>query len=134
MTLIISDTQHNNSLHYAGCRCAECRILFTVSFRVIILSCHYAECHYAECRGAFFGTSTRKEKEVPIQFFARSLLSLWRQDIWSNCVCPNDTFSIYIQCTFGNCMDGVCVQNSLVHVIFVIKAFCNCDICCVVIL
>jgi hypothetical protein len=44
-TLSISDTVHNNALHYA-----ECCILFSIT---------NAECHYAECRGAtqylFFG-------------------------------------------------------------------------------
>ncbi len=43
MTLSITNTQHDNTLHNA-----ECRYRLTY--------CHaeyrYAECHYAECRGA----------------------------------------------------------------------------------
>jgi hypothetical protein len=45
-TLSITDTQHNNSLHYAECHDDECHILF------IFIYCRYAECPYAECHGA----------------------------------------------------------------------------------
>ncbi len=41
MTLGINDTQHNNALHYAERRYAECCIFYG-----------YAECRYAEYRGA----------------------------------------------------------------------------------
>jgi hypothetical protein len=59
MTLSISDTQHNNTLAYAECHCAECRVLLTIMLSVIMLSvfalcieCRYAECRYAEYHSA----------------------------------------------------------------------------------
>jgi hypothetical protein len=38
MTMIISDTQHNNDLLCAECRYAECHVLFTIMLSVIMLS------------------------------------------------------------------------------------------------
>ncbi len=51
MTLSITDTQHNNAMHYAECHHAERQIIYCYT------KCHYAECryaeyHYAECCGA----------------------------------------------------------------------------------
>jgi hypothetical protein len=43
MTLSITNTQHDNTLHYA-----ECRYRLTYGHD----ECRDAECHYAECRGA----------------------------------------------------------------------------------
>jgi hypothetical protein len=47
MTLIVTDTQHNNALHYVERRYAVCRF-----FIYYYDECHYAECRHAECLGA----------------------------------------------------------------------------------
>ncbi len=47
MTLSVTDTQHNNALHYAECKSTD--------FRVLFIDCRYAECHYAKCRCATCG-------------------------------------------------------------------------------
>jgi len=38
MTLSITDTQHNNALHYAECYYAECHSLFVVMLSVIMMN------------------------------------------------------------------------------------------------
>ena len=38
MTLSTTDTQRNNTPHYAKCRCAECRSLLIVMLSVVMLS------------------------------------------------------------------------------------------------
>jgi hypothetical protein len=46
VTLSITDTYHNNALHYPECRYAERRISYCYA------ECHYAEFRCADCRGA----------------------------------------------------------------------------------
>jgi hypothetical protein len=56
VTISINDTQHINSLQYAVCHYAECRVLFVVMLcrfaECRYTECRYAECRYTECRGA----------------------------------------------------------------------------------
>jgi hypothetical protein len=51
MTVSITDTQHNNVLHYSDCYHAEGHI-FSCHADCHLPECHYAEYHLAECRYA----------------------------------------------------------------------------------
>jgi hypothetical protein len=38
MSLSITDTQHNNALHFAECHCAQRRVLFIVVLSAVLMS------------------------------------------------------------------------------------------------
>jgi hypothetical protein len=67
-TLVINDTQHNNTLHWvwhltysyaeirhAECRSTKCRYAECRYAECRYSECRCAECRYAECHGAFLG-------------------------------------------------------------------------------
>jgi hypothetical protein len=73
MTLSITDTQHNNALHYAECHYADCRVLFIVMLSVVMLN--------VVAPAANFSALTYVQKTFVLKIQGSSGPTLWLSDV-----------------------------------------------------